>query len=161
MGRKRDLKELEQRRLRAARLLKRGYTQAEVARACAVSRSAVSLWSRELAAGGRPALKRKTLGRPAALGAAERQKIAQTLKRGALAAGYATELWTLSRVAALIERLHGIRYSTTQVWRLLGSLGFSPQRPARRALERDDAAIGHWKKKRWPALKKTLQNKVG
>ena len=161
MGKKRDLKALEQRRLRAARLLKRGYTQAEVARHCDVSRSAVSLWAQEMATGGRSALKRKALGRPAALIAADRQKVTQALKRGALAAGYATELWTLPRVAELIERLHGIRYSTTQVWRLLGAMGFSPQRPARRALERDEAAIAQWKKKRWPALKKTPQNKAG
>ena len=155
MGTKRDLKELEQRRRRAARLLKRGYTQAEVARECGVSRNAVSLWAKQMAAGGQPALRRKALGRPAALDAADRQKITQALKRGALATGFATELWTLPRVAELIERLHGIRYSTTQVWRLLGAMGFSPQRPARRALERDEAAIARWKKQRWPALKKT------
>ena len=155
MGKKRDLKALEQRRLRGARLLKRGVTQAEVARQCGVSRNAVSLWAKEMAAGGRSALKRKVLGRPAALDATDRRKLAQTLKRGALAAGYATELWTLPRVAELIERLHGIRYSTTQVWRLLGAMGFSPQRPARRALERDEAAIARWKQRRWPALKKT------
>jgi len=155
MGRKRDLKELERRRLRGARLLKGGYTQAEVARACEVSRNAVSLWARQLASGGQQALRRRALGRPAALNGTDRRKLAQALKRGALAAGFATELWTLARVAQLIERLHGVRYSTTQVWRLLGAMGFSAQRPARRALERDEAAIAHWKRKRWPALKKT------
>lgn len=155
MGIKRDLKELERRRLRAARLLKRGWSQAEVARECDVSRNAVSLWAQQLAAGGRQALRRRSLGRPAALGEPERKKLVQALKRGALAAGYATELWTLARVAEMIERLHGIRYSTTQVWRLLGAMGWSPQRPARRALERDEAAIARWKKQRWPALKKT------
>jgi transposase len=160
MGRKRDTKELEQRRLHAARLLKRGYTQADVARECDVTRSAVSLWAQQLAAGGKPALRRRSLGRPAALDETQRRTLAQVLKRGALAAGYGTELWTLARVAEMIERLHGVRYSTTQVWRLLGAMGWSPQRPARRALERDEAAIARWKKQRWPTLKKTLQNKA-
>jgi len=160
MGTKRDLKALEQRRLRGARLLRRGYTQAEVARVCEVSRQAVSEWAQALSSGGKSALRTKRLGRPAALGRAERAELVRLLKQGALAQGFATELWTLNRVGALIERHFQVRYSHTQVWRLLGSLGWSPQRPAKKALERDEAAIAAWKKKRWPVLKKTLSNKA-
>ena len=155
MGVKRDLKALERRRLRGVRLLRRGYTEAEVARMCEVSRNAVNLWAKQLASGGKSSLRARRLGRPPMLDAAKRAELVRLLKKGALAEGYATELWTLARVAEMIERRHGIRYSTTQVWRLLGAMGFSPQRPARRALERDEAAIARWKKKRWPALKKT------
>lgn len=160
MGAKRDLKALEQRRLRAARLLRRGYTQAEVARMCDVSRQAVSEWAQALASGGRSALRAKRLGRPPTLDAMKRRQLVRLLKKGALAEGYATELWTLARVAEVIERHFGVRYTPTHVWRLLGGLGWSAQRPASRAIERDDRAIARWKKKRWPALKKTPQNKA-
>lgn len=160
MGGKRNLKSLEQRRVRAARLLRRGYAQAEVARMCEVSRAAVNLWAGQWASGGRSALRAKRLGRPPMLAPASRRELVRLLKKGALAEGFATELWTLPRVAEVIRRHFGVRYSETHVWRLLGSLGFSPQRPASRALERDAQAISRWKRKRWPMLKKTPQNKV-
>ena len=54
--------------------------------------------------------------------------------------------WTLKRVRLFIEREFGVQYSEVHVWRLLGQMGFSSQRQERRALERDDAAIEHWKK---------------
>lgn len=161
MGTKRDLKALERRRLRGARLLRRGVTEAEVARMCEVSRNAVNLWAKQLASGGKSSLRAKRLGRPPTLDAAQRSELARLLKRGALTAGYATELWTLARVAEVISRRFGVRYTPTHVWRLLGALGWSPQRPDRRAIERDEPAIRAWKQKRWPALKKTLPNKAG
>ena len=159
MGTKRDLKALERRRLRGARLLRRGYTQAEVARRCEVSRQSVSEWAQALTWGGKPALRTKRLGRPPALGPAERKELVHRLKQGALAQGFATELWTLNRVGELIARHFNVRYSHTQVWRLLGGLGWSAQRPAKKAIERDEAAIAQWKQKRWPVLKKTPPEK--
>ena len=56
--------------------------------------------------------------------------------RGALAAGFPTELWTLKRVRAVVKREFGVAYSTTGAWELLRSLGFSPQKPEQRALLR-------------------------
>ena len=160
MGVKRDLKALERRRLRGARLLRRGVAQAEVARMCEVSRNAVNLWATQWASGGKSSLRAKRLGRRPSLDAAKRAELVRRLKQGALAQGYATELWTLSRVAEMISRHFGVRYTNTHVWRLLGNLGWSAQRPSRQAIERDEAAIARWKKKRWPVLKKTLQNKA-
>ena len=78
----------------------------------------------------------------------------QALLAGPAAHGYKTVLWTLPRVAALIEKLTGVRYHPGHVWRLLGASGFSCQRPERRALERDEKAIRHWQRVQWPALKK-------
>jgi transposase len=118
MGTRRDLKALEQRRLRGARLLKRGYTQAEVARMCEVSRQAVSLWAQALEAGGEAALRNKRLGRPPSLETDQRAELVQLLKAGALAQGFATELWTLKLVGELIARRFGVRDSHTQVGRL-------------------------------------------
>jgi len=152
---KRDLKRLEQRRLRAAQMLARGMSQAQVARACEVTRSAVSLWAKVLGDGGKAALRARRLGRPGTLSAGQDAELAGALKAGALAAGYATELWTLGRVGKLIERRFGRRYSQTQVWRILRRIGWSCQRPGARAIERDERAIRRCKQQRWPLLKKT------
>lgn len=68
--------------------------------------------------------------------------------------GFGTELWTFKRVGAVIERMHGVRFSQAQIWRIPGSLGFSAQKPERRAIERDEDAVRSWKRSTWPALKK-------
>ena len=151
---------LKRRRMRAGRLLLRGMPQAEVARKVGVTRTTVSEWNRQVMAGGLEALQRRPRGRPSGLDARQRADLVRLLKEGALAQGFATELWTLRRVAQLIEEKLGRRYSESQVWRILVSLGFSSQRPAGGALERDEAAIRRWKRVRWPQLKKTPENKA-
>ncbi len=78
----------------------------------------------------------------------------EALLAGPVAHGYRTALWTLPRVAGLIEDVTGVRYHPGHVWRLLGASGFSCQRPERRAVERDEPAIRHWKQVRSPALKR-------
>jgi transposase len=100
-------------------------------------------------------------GRPAKLGAEELSCLQVVLLEGPTAHGFGTPLWTLKRVRLLIERQFGVRYSEVHVWRLLGQLGFSSQRPERRALERDDVAIEHWKKRTWPGLKKKPAKREG
>ena len=147
---------LQRRRLRAGRLLLRGVAQAEVARRIGVTRTTVSEWNEKLQAGGLESLRRRPRGRPAGLDAAQRRALSGRLKSGALAAGFATELWTLPRVGKLIEKHFARAYCESQVWRILRSLGFSCQRPSGRALERNESAIQRWKRERWPALKKTL-----
>ncbi len=74
--------------------------------------------------------------------------------QGAQAAGYPTDLWTCPRVAEQIERRFGVRYHVDHVGRLLHELGWSPQKPARRALERDEDAIRRWVRHEWPRVKK-------
>jgi transposase len=93
-------------------------------------------------------------GRPARLGAEQLGSLQVALLEGPTAHGFGTPLWTLKRVRLLIERQFGVRYSDVHVWRLLGQLGFSSQKPERRALERDEVGIEHWKKRTWPRLKK-------
>ena len=155
-GVKRDRVKLERRRLDAARLLRKGLSEAEVARRVGVHRQSVNRWARQLAEGGRPALKRAPrTGRPPQLSSADLRRVERGLKRGPEALGYRTSLWTAWRVADLIERECGIQYSTVHAWRVLRALGWTPQRPAGRALERDEAAIAHWKRVRWPELNKT------
>ena len=149
------MKVLQRRRLRAGRLLLKGVSQAEVARRVGVSRATVCEWNGRLEQDGLEALRRRARGRPAGLDAAMRRELVQLLTAGAMAHGFATELWTLARIARVIEQHFGIKYSAVQVWRILGALGWSCQRPSGRARERDEAAIRQWKQKRWPALKKT------
>jgi transposase len=145
--------------MRGARLLQQGVSEAEVARLVGVHRQSVNRWAQQLAKGGRPALKRAPrTGRPPQLSAIDRKRIEQGLKRGPETLGYRTSLWTAWRVADLIERECGVKYSTVHAWRVLRSLGWSPQRPAGRALERNEPAIRRWKRKRWPELKKTPKN---
>jgi transposase len=155
MKHKRDFKALESRRLKGARLLSMGVRAAEVARRLGVARQTVAAWERRLEAGGKDSLRRGRLGRPRQLSDAQCAELGKMLVAGALAQGFATELWTLPRVAKLIRSRFGIRYSIGHMWHLLRRLGFSCQKPARRATQRNEAGIERWKTRRWPALKKT------
>jgi len=160
-GVKRDFAALERRRLRAARLLAQGVSQAEVARQVGAHRQSVSRWAQELEAHGLAGLKRAAqAGRQPRLTTEDRAQIEQALKRGPRAFGYATELWTARRVRDLITQRFAVKFSTRHVWWLLGQMGWSCQRPTGRARERDEAAIRRWKRRRWPELKKTPKNKA-
>lgn len=155
---KRDLKEMELRRRKGMRMLARGISQAEVARTLEVSRQTTLNWSR-MVAEDTQAWRRKPLGRPAALGAEDLKRLSKLLVAGALSNGFPTELWTLARVATLIKREFGVTFGQANVWHVLRGLGFSSQRPAGRAIQRDEEAIAQWRAKRWPALKKRPDGK--
>lgn len=159
MGHQRQLtahrRRQEQVRLRAAGMFGQGMKQVEVVRALGVSRSAVSKWHAAWEQGGWEALKaRRNPGRPSRLTEAQRQALEEALLAGPRAHGYDTELWTVARIGKLIRKLFGIRYHDSHVWWLLRRLGWSCQKPARRAKQRDEAAIEGWRKERWPALKR-------
>lgn len=156
MGERRDFDALQKRRMRAANMLRRGYTQAQVAQRLGVSRQSVSRWAATVEGSGQAGLRKAgRAGRMPGLNEAQRAELIKLLKAGALARGYGTDLWTLKRVGRLIEEHMGLRYSESGVWHVLANLGFSCQRPVGRALERDESAIQAWKRKRWPGLKKT------
>jgi transposase len=159
-GVRRDFAALEQRRLRAARLLEKGVSQAEVARQVSVHRQSVSRWARQLEKEDRAGLEQAgRAGRKPRLRAEDLERIERALKRGPEAFGYDTGLWTSARVADWIEKECGIAYHPGHVWRLLRLLGWSGQRPTGRAIERDEQAIARWKRKRWPEIKKKPKNK--
>jgi transposase len=154
-GVRRDFEALERRRMQAARLLEKGYSQSEVARRVGAHRQSVSQWAAELQEKGRAGLKKAgRAGRKPRLSPDQRRKIEQGLKQGPGALGYGTSLWTSARVAHLIERECGVAYHPGHVWRILRQLGWSCQRPTGRALERNEEKIRQWKQKRWPELKK-------
>ena len=154
-GVRRDFEALEERRMEAARLLRQGVSQSEVARRLGVHRQSVIRWGRQLAQSGRAGLKQAgRAGRKPRLSGAQLKQIERALKRGPEALGYASGLWTASRVRELIEDRCGVRYHEAHVWRILRKLGWSCQRPSGRALERDEQAIRYWKKVAWPRIKK-------
>lgn len=148
-------RELEHRRYRALALLQQGLTPVEVAQRVGVDRRSVRRWNSAARREGREALRAQPAsGRPARLRAGQRRVLERALLRGAEAAGFPTPLWTCPRVAEWIQQRFGIRYHPDHVGRLLHALGCTPQKPARRAVERDQEAIGQWVKQQWPALKK-------
>ena len=154
-GVKRDFEALEKRRLKAFKLLDEGLPQAEVARRVGVHRQSVSRWAQAAKAKGKTALLRAgRAGRRPRLSARQKERIQAALLQGPEACGYATTLWTIGRVGALIEQQTGCQYHPGHVWRLLRSFGWSSQRPTGRAVERDEPAIAQWKKRAWPRIKK-------
>lgn len=150
--------QLEARRHLALKLLDEGLSLNEVGRKLGCAPSSVMHWRNAWRRGGRRALKvRPTPGRPSRLTPAQQRRLLRLLLQGARAHGFRTELWTTQRIADLIGRVFRIRYHRDHVGRLLHRLGWSAQKPERRALERDEAAITRWKQTRWPQVKKTLR----
>ncbi len=148
--------QLEKRRRRAIALLQAGTPYREVARHVAASLSSVVRWEQAYRRDKRNGLRaRPTPGRPCRLSAKQQEQLKVLLLRGAGAAGYTTELWTLRRIGEVIRKRFGVHYSPVGVWALLRhGLQWSWQKAERRALQRDETAIARWKRSEWPSLKK-------
>lgn len=148
--------ELEARRRRAAVLLSRGKGINEVARLVGAAPSSVSRWNKALRKGGPDGLRaRPHPGPKPRLDKAQKRRLLALLKKGAVAAGYDSDLWTCRRVRDLLGKAEGVWYDLNHVGRILHSLGLSVQKPEARARERDEKAIERWRKKGWPRIKKT------
>ena len=148
--------QLERRRLQAMALLEQGHSQVEVARRLGATAGAVSQWRKAYVLGGPRGLRaRPQPGRPAKLTAKQRQRLLRMLVNGPGRSGYRTPLWTLGRVAEVIEKSFGVRYDPSSVWHILRGMGWSCQKPERRARERDERAIARWRHKDWPRIKKS------
>jgi len=147
---------MEERRLTGAMLLRQGQlSQAQIARHLGVSRASVCRWAATLAQEGPRGLEARPIpGRLPRLDEKAWARLGRLLDRGAVAAGFATERWTLQRIAALIEREFGVHYHPRYLERPLKAHGFSVQRPATQAKERDELVIAVWPKREWVALKK-------
>jgi len=155
MRRKGSPEELERRRYRAMELLADGHDAGEVARRVGVDRRSVRRWKAAHREGGDRALSAKPVsGRPPKLTAGQTEELESLLLAGPEAAGFDTDLWTCPRVRDLIRSRFGVRYHVDHIGRLLRSLGWSPQRPQRRAVERDEERIHGWIKNDWPRIKK-------
>jgi transposase len=136
-------------RLAAVGLFERGVAPVEVAKRLRVSTKSAYQWRRRWRAGGAAALASTgSGGARCRLNGRQLNRLRSELGRGPAAHGWADQRWTLARVAALIGRLFHLRYTPRGVSYLLHRLGFSPQVPARRAVERDEQAIAAWRRSR-------------
>jgi transposase len=143
----------EWRRLRAVQLKKQGWFQRHIARALGVSEDTVSRWLiRARANGPESLLAHPSPGHPPKLSSAQKCLIPEFLWHGPEAYGFRGAVWTCARISRVIEEEFGIRYHKDHVGRLLKELGWTPQMPIRRAIQRDEEAIEHWRKAVWPEL---------
>ena len=147
---------LETRRRLAVRLLRAGQSSARVAALLDVDRITVWRWrtARSLAARPNP-------GAPPKLSRSQRRQLGHLLEKDPTTYGWSTSLWTSARVASLIHRRFGVQYHPNHVWRLLRRMGLSKQKPQLFAREADPHAIAHWRRYRWPAIKKRPAKSVG
>ena len=142
--------------MEAADLFAKGVSQADIGRELGVCHQTVSDWHKLWKSGGKQALLRTgPPGRPRKVTEADLAKVERALQKGPKANGYPTELWTLARVSEVIEDTTGVTYHPGHVWKVLRRMGWSRQRPARKAMERDDEAIEQWVNEHWPRVKKT------
>lgn len=142
--------------MQAMVLLDHGGSQADVARRLGVTQGAVSQWKKRYQRDGPGALKASAHPGPQPkLTPKQLDPLGRLLLKGARAHGYRTELWTLKRVAELIQRRFGVPYDPSGVWHVLRRMGWSCQKPERRARERDERAIARWRKQDGPRIKKS------
>ena len=146
--------------MRAAALLDQGWSQAEVAEKLGVSSTAVWKWVQMLDRNGRAGLKAKPhSGRTPKLTDRQLERLDRLLSRGPTKLGYKTELWTLGRVAAVIQKHFGVQYDDSGVWHVMKRMGWSCQKPERRARDRDEDAVVQWRRKDWPGIKKSASRR--
>jgi transposase len=150
-----NARQLERRRQRAIALLNDGRPPVDVARLVGVDRRSVRRWNAAHRRQGVAGLAARPVpGRPSKLTERRRERLEALLLRGAEASGFESDLWTCPRIAQVIRQRFGIRYHVDHIGRLLRALGWTPQRPTRRAWERDEAGIQRWIKQDWPRIKK-------
>jgi transposase len=143
------------RRVIAVELLRDGNLLTEVADLLNVSVSSVKRWKKAFQQGGLAALAPKRHPGPTSkLSVPQKRRLREILLRGPQAAGFHSDLWSCPRVAEVVQREFGIVYHPDHLGRILHDLGFSPQKPQRRARERDEAAIERWRRYDWPRIKK-------
>jgi transposase len=143
----------EARRLQAWQLKHKGWAQRQIAAALGVSEGAVSQWMTRAREGGSEALRhRPPPGAPRRLTDEQLARLPVLLQPGAEAYGFRGEVWTRARVAVIIRLACGVSSHPVHVGRLLKAIRWSPQKPARRARQRDEATIRHWRQETWPAL---------
>ena len=129
------------------RLFEQGTSQTEVAYRLGTSRQNAHRWHRRWQQGGRAALRAAgRAGRRAKLDTRARRQVERALRRGALEHGFDSGLWTLRRIAVVIERVTGVRHHPSHVCGSLVSWAGPLQRPQRRATERDEEQIARWVK---------------
>ena len=147
----------------AANMFDAGKRPSEIARHLGVAVQTVREWRRDYRAGGRAALlSAKPTGRPAKLAETQREALAALLERTPGECGFADKyLWTQQLIADLVLREFGVAYHHDHIGVVLKEMGFSHQKPAKRAVERDEQRIEAWRRQTWPALLKKAPARQG
>jgi len=159
-GMEKKMDDATHRRLKAGRLLHAGKGCTEVAKEVGVARQTAHTWKTLLDEKGIDALRAMGgRGRPAQLDEHQLEQLRACLLDSPTGYGFGTELWTLKRIRLLIAKMFDVSFSEVHVWRILGTMGFSNQKPERRAIECNEDAVQEFKKKTWPALKKKPRKK--
>lgn len=151
---------LEKRRIQAVQyVIDEKHSTNEASKKFKVSMRSIQLWVADFHRRGIKGITaRPTPGRPARLGIRQKRKLEKILLKGAQKAGFSTDLWTCPRIQKIIKERFGVTYHVDHVIRLLGSLGWSAQKPQRLAMERDEKKIEQWKRYRWAKIKKKPKN---
>jgi transposase len=153
---RRDRQEQEARRQRALGMLESGESQSVIAQRLGVTQQAVSKWARAYRAGGKSALASKGKpGRKTGLTDEEVKLVEAALLQGPVKNGYRNDLWTLRRMSAVVAKVTGRKApSTTRTWNILREMGWSCQRPAKRARQQNAEAVAAFRTQTWQAIKK-------
>jgi transposase len=155
MRRPGSLVEWEQKRLIAANMFELDLETKVIAQALGVDDQTVRRWRRLFKAGGREALRSgRSGGRPPRLDDTQKVRLAEMLVGTPAQCGFDRHLWTQRLIADLIEREFGVSCHHDHVGVILKRLGFTHQKPQRRARERDEARIEAWRREAWPDLLK-------
>jgi transposase len=148
-------REQEARRLAAGRLLLAGRKNVDVIRALKVSASSVRRWKKILQRDGLEGMRTKpAAGRTPKLSKERKKTLARILLKGAQAAGFPSDLWTGKRVAQVIRQKFKVDYHPHHVLKILRQLALTPQKPQRRARQRDPAALERWRNVEWARIKR-------
>ena len=144
----------EQVRFAAVDRFAHGESVAQVARQLRVTKMSANRWRKAWREGGRAALRSKGAGGAVCkLDQAQLGALVGVLAAGPAAAGWADQRWTLARVVEVIRARFRVGYTLSGVHALLHRLGFTVQVPARRAAQRDEAAVATWRQEQWPVVK--------
>jgi transposase len=142
----------EQTRLRGVAMLREGFSPTEISQRLGVARLTVYRWKSR--GRGKGATIRHS-GRKPLITLRQRRQLEKILERGAVAAGFATEVWTGRRIAQVLWQRFGVQYHFKAIPLLLRSWGWSWQKPHKQAIERDQAKVERWVRYQWPRIKKS------
>jgi transposase len=139
----------------AVKRVHEGEKPSSVMKSFGLSRTAIYRWLKAEKLGGEAALKsRRATGRPPMLSEIQKAKVRTWIcGKDPRQYGFDFGLWTRRIVVDLVEKKFKKKISVTAVGRLLYELDITPQKPLRRAYERDPAAIAKWKEEDYPKLK--------
>jgi len=155
-GRALDHKTLEEIRIRAVQSVEAGESPEDVIRTLGFGRTVIYNWLAKYREGGIDALRAKAIsGRPSKMTGKQLQWVYKTVtSKNPLQLRFEFALWTRAMIREMIRERFGVRLSEVSVGRMLRKLGLSPQKPLRRAYERDSEFVKTWRKKQFPEIRR-------